>query len=98
MRTTVSIPDEYYGKCKGIIAELGYQTINEFILDLIRHHFDEEEVDVKRVKHQIDAIPKEVSAETQERVVTKLSRNDSLGTFCKHGHPRALCEHQECSA
>ena len=40
MRTTISIPDEYYKKIKPRLDTLGYSTVNEFLLDLIRHQFD----------------------------------------------------------
>lgn len=39
-RTTVSIPTEYYERIIKLMQEEGYVTVNELLLDLIRHHYD----------------------------------------------------------
>lgn len=48
MRTTISIPDEYYERLKPRLKEEGYATVNELVLDLLRHH-------VEKNPHQFDA-------------------------------------------
>ncbi len=37
MRTTLTVPDEYYTKIKSIFKGAGYTTINDFMLDVLRH-------------------------------------------------------------
>jgi hypothetical protein len=54
MRTTLSIPDEYYGKIKPLLKEEGFSTVNDFLLDLLRHHFD-----VAPIKYTIKNTPTE---------------------------------------
>lgn len=39
MRTTVTIPDEYYNRIKLMIKEAGYTSVNNLILSLIRDRF-----------------------------------------------------------
>lgn len=43
MRTTITIPDEYYKTVKKRLGKRGFNTLNEYLLDLIRkddHQFD----------------------------------------------------------
>ena len=47
MRTTISIPNEFYNKIKERMARLGFTSINDFLLDLLRHQIDEE-MDIKK--------------------------------------------------
>jgi len=41
MRTSITIPDEYYLKIKADLANEGYTTLNDFVLDLLRHYYDD---------------------------------------------------------
>lgn len=49
MRTTISIPDEYYNRIKQEMGKHGFTTINDFLLDLLRHHIDED-MDIKKTE------------------------------------------------
>jgi len=48
MRTTISIPDTFYSKIKERMESLGFTSVNDFILDLLRHQNDEE-MDIKKL-------------------------------------------------
>lgn len=50
-RTTISIPTEYYERIIKLMREEGYTTVNELLLDLLRHHFDAS----KTTYHHYDA-------------------------------------------
>jgi hypothetical protein len=95
MRTTISIPDPYYLKIKKMLPEEGYNTVNDFLLALIRHHFD-------AGKHQIDAPQMKVKVKEKEVEVKKpdkvkqfelrqKSKGKQLSSHCKHGFLRRLC-------
>ncbi len=47
MRTTISIPNEFYKRIKEEIKIKGFTTVNDFLLDLLRRHFNEE-LDIKK--------------------------------------------------
>ena len=85
MRTTLSIPDPYYLKVKKALPDMGYQTVNELLLDLIRHHFDVDN-GVKPVKvHQIDVKPRKEKKVSPENVTLPSG-------LCKHGAQLGLCK------
>jgi len=80
MRSTISIPDEYYNRIKVNLKDEGYGTINEFLVDLLRHHFD---VHPLKEKPQIIKTP----VEAQKKV------SDLISNFqiCEHGARKGLC-------
>lgn len=98
MRTTVSIPDDYYSKLKPALNDQGYATVNELLLDLIRHHFDEFKIpirhqidaDKKPVVRQSDAVQKNV-IKTPEDAIKKVKEKEPEIKFCKHGSMVGLC-------
>lgn len=47
MRTTLSIPDEFAKQIKASLATKGYNTLNEYILALIR--LDQQQIDAPKV-------------------------------------------------
>ena len=49
MRTTLSIPDEFYKHIKQEMGKRGFTTINDYLLDLIRHQINED-MDIKKIK------------------------------------------------
>lgn len=51
MRTTISIPDEFYKRIKEEMGKRGFVTINDFVLDLIRHQIDIEQ-DIKKIEKE----------------------------------------------
>jgi len=40
MRFTINIPNEYYTRIKETIKLKGFTTVNDFVLDLIRHKLE----------------------------------------------------------
>ena len=92
MRTTLSIPDPYYQKVKKALPELGYQTVNEMLLDLIRHHFDAGNGIKQGKPHQIDATPQ---VKIDKKPV-KVEKPADVADFCKHGYLKSMCKFEKC--
>lgn len=51
MRTTITIPDSYYAKIKAKYTQEGYLTVNDFILDLIRHKMVDNQIGTPLAKN-----------------------------------------------
>ena len=95
MRTTLSIPDNYYLKIKKALPDTGYQTVNELLLDLLRHHFDAGGNGIKKPSHQIDAKPQEkkVKVTIDGKPAPAATAEAKL---CKHGYLPRMCKFEEC--
>ncbi len=48
MRTTISIPDEFYSRIKQEMGKRGFTAVNDYLLDLLRHQNDED-MDIKKI-------------------------------------------------
>lgn len=64
MRTSISIPDEYYVQIKPKVKELGYMTLSDFILDLIRKKYPAEPEKSNILEEPIkELIPKPITTD-----------------------------------
>lgn len=88
MRTTLSIPDEYYLKIKPLCLEEGYQTINELLLDLIRHHFDDIPVIKATYQKKVKNPGFDIKGKDPIKEFVKKQPN-----ICGHGAMKGLCKH-----
>ena len=93
MRTTITIPDQYYLKIKKLYQAEGYNTINELILSLVRHHFDAG----NKEQHQIDA--HQIQVKQGEKVINpgtpkKKPKVKKSNTMCDHGYLKS--QYNDC--
>ena len=95
MRTTLTIPDEYYQKVKKALPEEGYQTVNALLLDLLRHHFDAGNGIKKRKVHHNDAEP-QVKVTVDDKPAKVRKPKDTTPTTCKHGYIPKMCKFEAC--
>ena len=103
MRTTVSIPDKYYSRIKESHLEEGYQTVNELILDLIRHHFDAGKGNSqakRQLSVQVESKGKKLKVRPPkdnkvEQANLRMGNKKDL-EMCEHGYIKKLCKHEKC--
>ncbi len=82
MRTTVTVPDEFYKDVKASLLPNGYATFNELILDLLRHHQGQEK-DIPQVKG------KRLESKGMRVVMGKSGSSNE----CRHGFTDGFCKY-----
>ena len=86
-RVTVRIPAEYLERIKESLHEEGYATVNELLLDLLRHRFDlgvpKKKVH-KNIKRELERDP-EIARATFLAKARKVK-------LCKHGAMKGNCK------
>lgn len=87
MRTTLTIPNEYYEKIKTVYREQGYQTINALMLELIRNHFGK--------SHQSNA-PQMSVVTKDKKLPVKKPKNKLTAGMCEHGYLASMCKFDKC--
>ena len=99
MRTTLTIPNEYYDKIKTVYREQGYQTINALMLDLIRKHFGkphQSNAKMTVVEGGKEKTQYELRQALNPPIKVKKPKKDHSKYMCEHGTPAYLCKHDKC--
>lgn len=94
VRLTISIPKEFHQRVKKLLPENGFTTINDYVLDLLRHQIGVIPHQNGDSLHQNDAPQIEVKQKDKKLEVKKPGSKDS--NMCKHGYLKKLCVHEEC--
>ena len=88
VRLTISIPEEFHQRVKRLLPEKGFTTINDYLLDLLRHQ-------IGASNHQNDA-PQMKVVQKDKKIAVKKPSEKKVDGMCKHGYLAKLCVHEEC--
>ena len=109
MRTTLSIPDELYHQISVSHKRLGFNTINDFVLDCIRDRISNIPISGKKIETLINEIagneenvslgllPETEIVETKNirfvRSEIKKVQEEKGIGICKHGAMKGVCKY-----
>ena len=106
VRLSISMPDEFHSRVKKRLPEEGYNSLNDYLLDLLRHRIGaithqsgangEKMQNPVNNSHQSGATSgMKVKVNDKEVKVKKPNEKES-GDMCEHGYLRKLCTHESC--
>jgi len=79
MRTTLTIPNEFYERIKLMLISKGFTSVNDYLLDLLRHQIDVKEGSVpQKIDIPISDIKKNL-IEGTEKVETHSNEESKVG-------------------
>jgi len=96
VRLTVRIPEEFHQRVKEILPQEGFTTINDYLLDLLRHQFGESKRQNGGIKVKMGENELEVKAPAEDKVEQaelrhKVKNVDRDLSVCEHGYIKKLC-------